>query len=324
MTQLHPSVCAQLDSIRGLSALVVLVAHVLMLAVPAATTTPLLTVLRVPAQFSVLVFFALSGFLVTRSIIRNHESGRFRFVPYACDRFNRIVPPLLLAVALTVLLSGFSLSPGEVAGMLLFANGFAVDTPYINGPLWSLAIEVWLYVLAGMVATRRPLLVVLAAVLFAVLAFHSRMFVLLTPVWFAGAALALGLRLWIALAPMVVLLIPLILRDGSIGAFVSRATPYTGMVAGMVVIAALYAVVLQRVRFPVIFKDSAAYSYTLYITHFPIALTMANLLEGGSTTWRVLAGVGIILVCWECARVFSVVERWKPLRPSLRSTREAA
>lgn len=314
---LPPSVCAQLDSIRGLSALVVLVAHVLMLVLPPESAPALLSVVRVLAQLGVLVFFALSGFLVTRSIIRNHDTGRFRFAPYACDRFNRIVPPLLLAVALTVLLSGFSLSPGEVAGLLLFVNGFAVDTPYINGPLWSLAIEVWLYVLAGMVATRRPVVVVLAVAMFVALSMQSRLFALLAPVWCAGAALALGLRLWMALAPMAVLLVALILRDGSVASFAARATPYTSMVAGMVITACLYAVVLQRVSVPAIFKKSAAYSYTLYITHFPIALTMANLLDGAmpSTPWRALAALGIILVCWECARVFSVAERWKPLQP---------
>jgi peptidoglycan/LPS O-acetylase OafA/YrhL len=302
----------QLDSIRGLSAIVVVIAHVLMLTLP--PDFPLVPVLRVSAQLAVLVFFAISGLLVTRSIVRNHDAGRFRWGAYACDRANRIVPPLLVAVALTVVLSGFSLSPGEVAGMLLFVNGFAVDTPYINGPLWSLAIEVWLYALAGMVATRRPLVIAAAVLLFAALAFHSRLFVLLAAVWFAGSALTLGVRLWVALVPMVLLLAGMILRDGSVTAFAARATPYTSMVAGMAIVAGLYAVVTQRVRLPAPFKSSAAYSYTLYITHFPLALTASTMLDGYPPGIRVLGGVGIILICWECARVLARVEQWKPLR----------
>jgi peptidoglycan/LPS O-acetylase OafA/YrhL len=320
MKPLPAVVSAQLDSIRGLSAIVVMVAHVLMLILPPDSTT-VLTVLRILAQLAVLVFFALSGFLVTRSIVRNHSAGRFCFSAYAMDRFNRIVPPLLVAVALTVLLSGFALSPSEVAGMTLFLNGFLIETPYINGPLWSLAIEVWLYVLAGMVATRRPLVIAAAVVLFAALAFHSRMFILLAPVWCAGAALTLGVRLWVALAPMAVMLVPLILRDGSIAAFAARATPYTSMVTGMAVIVGLHAVVTQRVRVPSVFRSSAAYSYTLYITHFPLALVASSLLDGYPPSVRAIGALGIILICWECARVLARVEEWKPLRAATRQQR---
>ena len=168
---------ATLDCIRALSAVVVLFGHAVQIFwYPAVglhsvihRTTNILT------ESAVIVFFLLSGYLITASIdsnIRRHN----RFVPseYLVARLARIYPPLFAAIVLTAGIfavfrvfdlpgissplrgSGdvysardmLSLSNSEIRQTLIMNGGLLV----MNGPLWSLYIEVQLYSAAGVFA----------------------------------------------------------------------------------------------------------------------------------------------------------------------------
>lgn len=116
----------------------------------------------------VTVFFAISGFLICRSLLQSHDLKR-----YFMARTLRLLPALLALLLLTVLVIGpiFStLSFSEYFSSeltwqyLLNANllnirtqfeltGVFAHTPYannVNASLWTLPIEAWLYMMSAM------------------------------------------------------------------------------------------------------------------------------------------------------------------------------
>lgn len=176
-----------LDLFRFMAALVVVIAHtrgtvfVDYGSLPAVEKTLLVTagyaVTRI-ANEAVVVFFVLSGFLVGGRALERIVQGTFRPVDYAVDRFVRIMLPLLPALALTAvtcLLVDGHFNVLHLLGNLVALQGMFVPPFGGNGPLWSLSYEVWFYVLVfavGLGATRKKFsfpavfMVILCAVVF--------------------------------------------------------------------------------------------------------------------------------------------------------------
>lgn len=102
---------------------------------------------------AVLLFFVLSGFLVGGQVIRHLKARRFDVKTYALERATRILLPLVPACLLTAtiawLLSARPPDWLQVIGNMIGLNGIFVDTLLNNAPLWSLAYEIWFYVIAG-------------------------------------------------------------------------------------------------------------------------------------------------------------------------------
>ncbi len=126
------------------------------------------------AHQSVMVFFAISGFLITKSILANiNRNDTFSLRDYLFTRIARIYPPLVFSIALTCLLYAliqwlvlagsstdlpysvgafpqarefFSVTPQDVWYALKMNNGMLLA----NGPLWSLCIEWWIYIVIGL------------------------------------------------------------------------------------------------------------------------------------------------------------------------------
>ena len=176
------SLSKNLETVRGLAAFIVLLAHTSQWFV-----TPLVGIdhpgifaIRHAAHFSVLIFFALSGFVITNSLVLNKErNGYIDSFSYIKSRIVRIVPPgvaaCLFALAVAVIILALDLHGSEtfrtdydlyvareqitlrwqnVVASFLLSNGVVPGTgPIItNGPLWSLSIEFWIYFVALLVA----------------------------------------------------------------------------------------------------------------------------------------------------------------------------
>ncbi len=104
MSSLSLDQSRQLDSIRGLSAIIVVLGHVYQ-----AMIFPVLGGTMLPigffTQFAVMMFFSLSGFLVGISIFNNIKRNNGFFVgQYFRDRLVRIYPPLFIATLIMILL----------------------------------------------------------------------------------------------------------------------------------------------------------------------------------------------------------------------------
>lgn len=111
-----------------------------------------------PGRQAVVVFFVLSGYLVGGRLIQRVSDGSFSFYTYAIDRITRIFIPLIPALVLTsvcVFLAngGF---PSNYAAQLLCNIGQLQGVTCLplegNPSLWSLNYEVWFYVVAGLLA----------------------------------------------------------------------------------------------------------------------------------------------------------------------------
>jgi peptidoglycan/LPS O-acetylase OafA/YrhL len=242
------------------------------------------------------IFFVISGFLVTQS-----WQQRGRLVPFLAARILRIYPGLILATAFTLVLAGIS-SPlawpaflGEPQ-TLDFAwhtalgwelrdtlTGAFVANPFpssVNGSLWSLPLELRLYLgvaLAGVVGLLSRRWLFAAAVAAAIVA------TLLWPHWlpllpdqeairrvillFVVGALACVVRDWLpvslvlALAAVVVLLV----NPAGIGRGVLFAPLFTYSVLTLA-----YHPLIQWAAF----NRIGDYSYGIYVYAFPIQQTL--------------------------------------------------
>ena len=203
----------QLDALRGLAAIVVLVGHLAQLFWQPFVEPghALVHGFATASRHAVLVFFLLSGYLISGGMHRSVQAQRsFRPGPYAAARLARLLPPLLgalLVTALSVVVlarlsepaapgvspAGLKAPPLEYVTALLFLRGMEQANPV----LWSLYIEARLYLIAGMAAwawTRRPrshlgLLAALALVAWCV--GERADFLVFATVWLIGAGAAL-------------------------------------------------------------------------------------------------------------------------------------
>ena len=167
---------------------------------------------------AVMVFFVLSGFLISSSVIYSWASGTWSWRDYAINRSSRLyavlIPGLLFGllwdrIGSTLLastglyaqpLEGFGsaiarnqLTVGTFFGNLFFLQTIVCQTFGSNGPLWSLSNEFWYYVLfpvglfAGLAWAKRS---VRRAIPFTLLAFGL--------VIFLGVDKFIGFLIWMA------------------------------------------------------------------------------------------------------------------------------
>jgi peptidoglycan/LPS O-acetylase OafA/YrhL len=118
---------------------------------------------RVPGGFlGVDVFFVISGYLITRLLLRELDQGRLRLGDFYRRRVRRILPPLLLMLTTCLAVGWYTLLPDELrlfgqslswCGPFLANAFFARSTGYFDPSaefnvllhLWSLGVEEQFY-----------------------------------------------------------------------------------------------------------------------------------------------------------------------------------
>ncbi len=111
------------------------------------------------------MFFVISGFLISRRIIRDLDKGSFSILDFYCRRVKRIIPPMLLVVTVTFITAQLLLIPEDSKSTAISAlwsllslsnvyfwlyqdtSYFAPDsneTPLLH--LWSLGVEEQFYI----------------------------------------------------------------------------------------------------------------------------------------------------------------------------------
>ncbi|MFM1794196.1 MAG: hypothetical protein RL642_581, partial [Bacteroidota bacterium] len=101
----------------------------------------------------VLVFFVLSGFLVGGRTLEKALNAEIEPKAYFIDRSVRILLPLLASSILVVILQIVkrgAIPFEDIIGSFIGLQGTLTESSF-NPPLWSLAYEIWFYILIGCV-----------------------------------------------------------------------------------------------------------------------------------------------------------------------------
>lgn len=317
-----PSASVELDSLRGLSAVAVLIGHLrgLFLVEYGQVTNPdwmafLVYFVTGFGHQAVVVFFVLSGFLITGTILRALASNRWSWEDYLGKRLARLLVVLLPALLITALLDyvGINwggnrmlyLEPlphfGETSVVdrhgidVLFGNMLFLQKTYVppfgsDSPLWTLACEFWYYMLFplllltaikanGQSIVRRLVYGILAACIgyFIMGAMWEGFFI-----WMMGASVHL-MPAWTRICNERVWRL-VVLSTGSIVFLVLALTRshklkgWEDIVLGVACTLLIY-VLVHKPTPPSVYKEPASmlasFSYSLYAIHFPFILCMA-------------------------------------------------
>lgn len=284
------------------------------------------------------VFFVVSGFLVCGSWLRDPDPARFLL-----RRALRILPALIAVVAASVLVIGpvmTTLPPPaywqhqqttDYLWNLVLAPRFALPGVFddgraftaVNGSLWSLPVEVAMYLLLPLYARRWLVPAVGGAAIVAALVFTVVLPNQVEPVVFATSVpfglrfaadfvLGAGVRVWrleqrLSLQAALILLV---LAQGA------SAWPLAGAVAGSVALP--YAVLAFCLAPRPVFgwlDRRADLSYGIYLWGGPVQQAALSLVGAGAG-WAGLTAVAAPAILAMAALSWYVIERpalrWKP------------
>jgi peptidoglycan/LPS O-acetylase OafA/YrhL len=145
----------QLDSVRGLAALVVLISHLPLIGMPLLATNMLKALGIINGHAAVVIFFVLSGFVLS---IPFFKQNKIEYTPYLIKRIFRIYMPYAIAVIFALFLSQMFYSvkidglgqwvnklwKTEVTTKLIMEHIYLIGnthTESFNGAIWSLIHE---------------------------------------------------------------------------------------------------------------------------------------------------------------------------------------
>jgi len=285
---------------------------------------------------AVVIFFVLSGYLISGSIFRMAQRGEWSWKLYLTHRLVRLwivlVPALLLGALLdniglrlhlaptlyggqtdTHMLGdvGHALHSGIFFGNLFFLQTILVPTFGSNGPMWSLANEFWYYILfpCAFLALRKGTRVqwrfLDTLVLLVCAWFVGRTILLLFPLWLLGTVLA------VVPAPRcgsfvralaVAFYFPLLF-------FLAKTHIVEGVPSDYILGAATFVFLwlLLGAKTPApknvgvhLAQVGARFSYTLYLVHVPF-LVLLTAAMAGDMRWQpdarhLFYGLGALLV----------------------------
>ncbi len=324
-----------LDALRGYSALVVLLAHFVQIFIlPKLGLESYVTKVNATiASLAVMSFFLISGYVIAHSIEKHIKQDRMDV--FFINRLARIFPPLIFAVLLTFVLyqiivlfqfhgyetfrlAGDLYTPREkanfsfenaISSLLLlqgvFPNPFFVDNYAqlklatnlnMNGPLWSLSFEFWLYFIAGILFLglykKWYLLFLLTPFILSIMFFGNVRFVFLGLVWGLGFGIyffkhRLEKRGILILVLSVIFLGRYFYLDYSFLHALTKGFAYPGGHYVFYLFQASFLLLLFLIlRWFIDLKYIKSvgcylgnFSYTLYIIHFPILLFLFSFLH---------------------------------------------
>ena len=144
-----------LDGLRALSIFLVLMLHTLQ-TLSETHHVPLLLYAIFDGQTGVLIFFVISGFLITTLLLQEHaRRGTISLRGFYLRRAMRILPPLYLYVGVLLLLGWagrLAVGKLDIVSALFFFHDYAPSVMWSLGHFWSLSIEeqfyfIWPFVL---------------------------------------------------------------------------------------------------------------------------------------------------------------------------------
>lgn len=254
---------------------------------------------------AVVVFFVLSGFLIGKKAIEVAVNSDSSYFPYFLDRLTRLyvvlMPALLLGGVLDFILLyvlhgnqhvSYHWIEARLGVLAFFGNMFALQTVLTpvfgsNGPLWSLANETWYYLLfplALVVATRTNRFVYFVFLILVVcfLAYFNASILKYGVLWLFGVFAWFMFRVRIS-KKFLFALLSLLLSTASCDFLKIPGLGFGHVLLTGLSIALLINEYKQRgggVWFNGLIKRLSAFSYSLYLFHFPLLVFLSYILNG--------------------------------------------
>lgn len=269
-----------LDLLRFISAMVVFLFHFYV---------PL------PGYQAVMVFFVLSGYFISSTIVKAIINGKWSWGDYLLKRVTRLwivlIPCLLLTYIIGIIqvsLFGYhklveSLNWHTFFGNIFFLQKIIVDPFGMNGPLWSLSYEFWYYLLFPCllltIYSKTIGKKIFYLTLFSLIAFFvGSKIMLYFLVWMLGAIIPFFklLNLKSKVTKRVIILFSLALLLISMNYPASIATFTKDIKVGITSAFFVYIVISlynketsnSNINIP---QYLAGFSFTLYLAHYPLA-----------------------------------------------------
>lgn len=288
------------------------------------------------------VFFVISGYLMTGIIINGIEKGRFSVIDFYLSRANRIIPALAVLCSALLLLGYFYMTTWDfktlgrdVASSISFSSNivFSLREGYFDVVdnfllhTWTLSTE-WQFYLAY------PLALILLSKYFSL---NSLKYIVLiscvvgfiysvysTNRWPDASYFLLPSRAWEMLIGALAFLYPLSLDKAQgrlleglgitlvVGSYflISESVSWPGYMAILPVLGTFFVIQSQRsdsfITGNVIFQALGAWSYSIYLWHWPIAV--AYRYYGISDKFTVL---GLFLSVVIGFLSFKFIEKWR-------------
>lgn len=254
-----------------------------------------------PQQLGVVIFFLLSGYLISQTLHRRLQNSNSTFLDYAIDRWSRIYSGFLPAIALIAAIDWFAISFGHAnvetvqrfTVETFFANVFMMQAPAIAlpfgsaAPFWTVAIEFWMYIFVGLLAFAirdgfspwRIILIVVAGIIPVQSLTENNM--VIVP-WLLGAAIEQtafrwqkgSLFWWCAVGAIAIAALGCSIFYGS------DIYGWSTFTLSAIIFVAILSVVsrmkiLPSQRFTAIVVWCAAWSYSLYLLHHTLMMDLA-------------------------------------------------
>lgn len=287
--------------------------------------TKLTYTLSGPGHVGIMVFFVLSGYLVSRTVIRSFDAGRWSWADYATKRLTRLyvplIPALLLAAALDALgahlfkhgiyhnCAGYSAifkqpvtatdRPLIWLGNLFFLQTVRVPVFGSDSQIWTLSNEFWYYVVFPFlfIGFRRqmPSGIRIACLTLgtAGLVFAGSQIALYFPIWLFGVALNYIPRTRIAQSSKCLwgaaLVFVTVLATGRAHLLIPE---FAHDLMTAVAFAFLMYFVVNRKARPLprpihrFAMATASISYSIYLLHVPMLVFLNGLLIDGRARWQ--------------------------------------
>jgi peptidoglycan/LPS O-acetylase OafA/YrhL len=267
---------------------------------------------------AVIWFFVISGFLVGGGALADLKRGKFSFSRYAAHRISRVYIVLIPALAIGYVIDSarinfFGIDPNagnesvsSYSGWAFLANLLSLQTilaPPLgsNNPLWSLAFEVWYYVVfafaisiffaAKNFASRLVLATATAAILIFLLSTNFKI-ITFFPFWLLGVAVRLmpspmirsKSTAWIIVA-MVTLSYTFMSSDFQYASGIVLKYASDILLAcafANLLLTSMYSENVPNERVARTNSYLAGFSFSLYVVHAPVLHLVLTLIKGNS------------------------------------------
>ncbi|MBX7050604.1 MAG: acyltransferase [Flavobacteriales bacterium] len=306
------------------------------------------------ASYCVLMFFVLSGFLISHSLHQKKKNNPdYKFSDYFLDRFFRIFPPYIAALVFVfaIDLIGFSFT-GQYFSWTIYIGNFFINSlqlqefplaTWLNEkymieffrfhyfgtdlPLWTIAIEWWLYMFYGFLIffffthekiklMRVPVLMMLAITPVYYILVSARMEKGLTLYWFLGVLLTAGGTMLYLNHRLIFYFSLLLILIGIFG-FQSLGPQVSILIFILGLFLLLQSTQNQPIKISVglqkLTEYAAGYSYSLYLIHYSIVYFVTTVFNfEKDLNHFIMIYVAINIVAYIFAEIFEKKSKsWK-------------